>query len=241
MPSLALKASINYPFIGVSGSSPLLNGLLAYWNLNDNGSGGVSLADSSGNERTLANNNGVGLGTGIIAGGGVFEGVFSTGYFEWLTKDPFPAFGTGDFTLSLWVNKNELSTDYFQTFISTRPDGGATSNSFSVTFSQNSEPLFYDGNLTMFGDQINVLEWYHFAVKNTNNYISFYINGIFQSDINQTYPYTNSYLSIGGNGDGAEPFGGKIDEVGIWNRSLSDNEILALYNSGSGLTYPFIN
>jgi len=36
MPSLALKASINYPFIGGSAEpSPLLDGLIHYWNFND--------------------------------------------------------------------------------------------------------------------------------------------------------------------------------------------------------------
>jgi len=36
MPSLALKASINYPFIGGSAEpSPILNGLIHYWNFND--------------------------------------------------------------------------------------------------------------------------------------------------------------------------------------------------------------
>jgi hypothetical protein len=36
MPSLSLKASINYPFIGGSvGPSPILDGLIHYWNFND--------------------------------------------------------------------------------------------------------------------------------------------------------------------------------------------------------------
>ena len=32
---------------------------------------------------------------------------------------------------------------------------------------------------------------------------------------------------------------GKIDEVGIWSKSLTPTEINTLYNSGNGLTYPF--
>ena len=34
-------------------------------------------------------------------------------------------------------------------------------------------------------------------------------------------------------------FNGAIDEVGVWSRALSSTEIAALYNSGSGLQYPF--
>lgn len=35
------------------------------------------------------------------------------------------------------------------------------------------------------------------------------------------------------------PFPGKVDEVGIWGRALQPSEITELYNSGSGLQYPF--
>lgn len=31
----------------------------------------------------------------------------------------------------------------------------------------------------------------------------------------------------------------KLDEIGVWNRALSDAEISELYNGGAGLSYPF--
>jgi len=34
-------------------------------------------------------------------------------------------------------------------------------------------------------------------------------------------------------------FDGLIDEVGIWSRALNSTEVSELYNSGSGLAYPF--
>jgi hypothetical protein len=36
-------------------------------------------------------------------------------------------------------------------------------------------------------------------------------------------------------------FNGNLDEIGLWNRSLSISEIAELYNSGNGLFYPFSN
>jgi hypothetical protein len=51
----------------------LTDSILAYWNLNNDGSGGVSLVDSTGNGYTLTNTD-VTLGTGIIGGDGVFNG-----------------------------------------------------------------------------------------------------------------------------------------------------------------------
>ena len=34
-------------------------------------------------------------------------------------------------------------------------------------------------------------------------------------------------------------YDGKFDEVGIWNKRLTQSEITSLYNSGNGLAYPF--
>lgn len=35
------------------------------------------------------------------------------------------------------------------------------------------------------------------------------------------------------------PWEGMIDEMGVWNRRLSDAELTTLYNGGSGITFPF--
>lgn len=37
----------------------------------------------------------------------------------------------------------------------------------------------------------------------------------------------------------SQGFVGKIDEVAVWDRALSDEEIVELYNDGDGLSYPF--
>jgi hypothetical protein len=34
-------------------------------------------------------------------------------------------------------------------------------------------------------------------------------------------------------------FNGRIDEVGVWGRALTQAEVMALYNSGAGIAYPF--
>lgn len=59
----------------------------------------------------------------------------------------------------------------------------------------------------------------------TNGSTTSYGTGI---SIGQNSPYDNGQQFIGG-----------IDEVGIWNRSLSATEISQLYNSNNGSSYPF--
>ena len=39
---------------------------------------------------------------------------------------------------------------------------------------------------------------------------------------------------------GAAYFNGSIDEVGVWNRSLNQTELIELYNNGTGISYPDI-
>jgi hypothetical protein len=43
-------------------------------------------------------------------------------------------------------------------------------------------------------------------------------------------------MTLGGSSTGSEVFDGKIDEVSIWKRALTTDEISTLYNSGTGKT-----
>jgi hypothetical protein len=70
-----------------------------------------------------------------------------------------------------------------------------------------------------------------------------YVNGeeIPQTTVSGTfsgYIPSDIDMDIGGRtGIESSSWGGKIDEVGIWDRVLTDDEIANLYNNGNGLTY----
>src|SRR3989339_1006674 len=51
--------------------------------------------------------------------------------------------------------------------------------------------------------------------------------------------YTQLAIGVLDRPDNYGEFDGKIDELGIWNRALTADEISELYNSGNGLSYPF--
>lgn len=83
------------------------------------------------------------------------------------------------------------------------------------------------------------------GVRNTSDgVISIYINGSWVAETSIS-GYTGSLamsndFNIGARGDATDEwFGGLIDELGVWSRMLTGVEIAALYNSGSGLSYPF--
>lgn len=64
------------------------------------------------------------------------------------------------------------------------------------------------------------------------NIASFYVNGILINTQNTVlHKSINPVLNIGRNTNGSSYFSGKIDDVGIWNRALTQQEITNLYQS----------
>jgi len=98
---------------------------------------------------------------------------------------------------------------------------------------------------------INISEWNHLVINGTGNGAT----GAYQIFVNNI---TQSTSFSGAGGGGARPTGsyasaigddvavlftgltGRIDEFGIWNRTLTSSEVSDLYNNGSGLPYGVI-
>jgi hypothetical protein len=222
--------------------STLLNNIEAYWNLNDNGSGGVSLVDSTGNSNTLTNNGGVTLGTGIINGDAVFLGNYSQSIEQSLSCGSLFTPGTGNFSISLWANSTTNATTYPAVI-------GCEYTNFSIYFLDNIVP---DGIRVACagGSDISIPSvadynlWYNIVFSRNAGDVSIYLNGnlVGTGTNNGFIDFTTpNPLYLGENSYGIDTcFNGQIDEVGIWSRSLTGSEVTELYNGGSGITYPFI-
>lgn len=84
--------------------------------------------------------------------------------------------------------------------------------------------------------------WIHIVVTASGTSQKCYVNGSLVSNVTKASSMANNSSSIAflnetGN---AYPAYGGIDEVGIWGRELSGDEVSQLYNGGMGLSYPFI-
>ena len=88
-------------------------------------------------------------------------------------------------------------------------------------------------------DSITLNQWYFVCGIADDLTTRLYIDGVSISNStsgNTKYFTSSRYI---GRRDTGFYFNGKIDEFGIWNRTLTSNEIESLYNSGSGIQYPF--
>lgn len=91
-------------------------------------------------------------------------------------------------------------------------------------------------------DVLTANAWSNIVTTMKDNNVNIYINGVWKAgDTSSTLPTTGATASYFGLHDLATEnrFAGKIDETGVWSRILTQSEIAELYNSGSGLTYPF--
>lgn len=120
---------------------------------------------------------------------------------------------------------------------------------------QSARPNFGNGNLEVFANTTggdtpltaslatyDLTQWTHFAVTyQEGTALTAYVNG---SAVNSVVPSgvldPSNFLNIGADRSGNRTWDGTIDEVGIWDRTLSASEISDLYNGGSGteLTTP---
>jgi len=84
--------------------------------------------------------------------------------------------------------------------------------------------------------------WEHYVLTyNDGSAQILYKNGVADSESSaSTIDGTTKGLVLGTFEEGnTENWAGDLDEIGYWSRVLTSAEVTSLYNSGSGLTYPF--
>jgi hypothetical protein len=93
--------------------------------------------------------------------------------------------------------------------------------------------LLSNVNWYQIGYQFNDLStWYHAVVIRSENTLDYFIDGVFvgSNNIGTIVPPSNA-LFFGSGATTYENFHGKLDDIGIWNRALTQQEITNLYTS----------
>jgi len=146
---------------------------------------------------------------------------------------------TGNLTLSAWVKFNQIPTGGIVMDILAKTETGGYGILSNYAGSGRVETFFYIGGYKNAGVSLSSLSagnWYYIVGTYNGSSVDFYLNGIKQQSVAASGSISDiTYnLTIGANPGPsyAEFFNGTIDEIAIFNRSLSDSEILSLYQRG---------
>ena len=194
---------------------------VSYWNLDGN------YNDSKGaNEGTPTGTNNA---TGISSGAMRFDGV-----------DDFVSISDDDslditcvWSFSFWANINTVA----QTSNPILQKRSTETNPWGLVINLD-EIQLYDGIVypTTTGINFNSKEWYHIALTHdacNPNSAKVYVNGEYKEALaSGNFTSNTNDLYIGFDGSSGHYFNGSIDEVLIYNKSLTSSEVEELYKAG---------
>lgn len=143
-----------------------------------------------------------------------------------------------DLTISVWFKRD--IENLFGVFVSKQRTDSANGFSLQIRNTNVIQGVTGNGlNASVIGSVITDKDWHHLVyvrdnIGATQNGMAYlYLDGVLDAsdDFSSSLSGLNEHLSIGERGGGGGlHFNGLIDEVGIWNRSLSATEILTIYN-----------
>lgn len=213
----------------------LLNDIVAYWKLDETSS---TRFDSTSNNNDLTDNNTVGIATGKIGNAALFDGS------NYLTVTNPSLNITGAISIACWVYAVDRTVQQhiFGGYNTLSPFFGYA---IGISITNLNKWDWYSGSGWVGStSDVALNTWTHIAFTlNSTGTLNIYLNGSLDRTTTASIPssYTGQ-RALGARSDGSARAvsGTLIDECGIWSRVLTTAEITALYNSGSGLTYPFV-
>lgn len=164
--------------------------------------------------------------SGVLGGALYFDGADDYVFVPFVS---WPQIGTGDFSISAWINPSALAgdrrmiladqaLDNFQFNI----DNGGTEAKIEIRLGGNITPVT-SGSLTW-----DLGQWYHVAVRRTGGIVALYRNGV-SVGMKTSFEYVDmsTSASIGYRPwtTVKHPFSGIIDDVRVYDRALSTAEI----------------
>jgi trimeric autotransporter adhesin len=238
-------------FAKSSGSS-LLTGLLGYWKLD--ATTGTQENDSVGTNHMTVTGATVNA-TGKLGKALDFTGTSNVASAAYSSS---MAFTNDKCTVSLWVKLDTLPSVAGRSYTLFRMEKD-TAPGFAVNLRIDYQTNFVgfsvaDNTGTIHGNESadnsisSTGTWYHIVGVNVGagSHAKVFINGTdawswTSANFAGTIGPYDMPVHIGNFADstGNEAPDGIIDEVGVWDRALSDTEVATLYNSGTGITHPF--
>ena len=201
------------------------NGLLAYWPFSGNTN------DQTANANHLTNN-----GATLVADrNGTANAAYSfngAGNYLEKTVPSFVFSPSGTFSISFWINRPSTTGGVAMM------SGSGTANNFIWLFSGGAANNVFGTNKQQSAwiwanSPYSLNQWEHYVCMYINGVMRVYRNGVLE--VSATYTHTGA-LSTAlpfyiGKDIGTSYFNGSIDDIAIWNRSLTNCEIQKMYTS----------
>lgn len=211
-------------------------GLVSYYKLDEQDtSGSGTIIDS------------LGLNNGTNNGADNSTGKIKSAYDFVTSNTDFIDLGTGlnvpgtAMTMNVWIKKDNIEDQF--AILSNRDGSTANYRFFSRpdTGDLGLEFTFYNGGWRTHASGMEILDtdWHmaSFVMDGTN--VLFYLDGSNDANLSTSWALINTGATalMGQDGTSAAYANGTIDELGMWNRSLSAAEINQLWNGGTGISY----
>ncbi len=228
----------NYTYVNVSvsnASSAFINwnnSLVGWWSFDNN-----TLDQSSyGNNGTQVN----GVDCSKAIAGKISTACSFDGVDDWIniTDSSTWNFGTGDFTISSWFYANNFDGNHRYILDMAKSDDGSSRAYFAIRNIGVNDVAFGVGSNSITTNSVpSINAWHHVTAIKTNNSLYLYLDGVSVGSPVADTTNINSVdtIRIGSRyaGDANNFWNGTIDEVQIWNRALSSQEVGALYNASA--------
>lgn len=220
---------------GVVGSGPTriegpTDGLANYWPLDHVGNGTA--------EDTVSTNDGSTTGNGVTAAGSGkvrAAAAFDTSD-DYVQVDQSPEV-TPPFSLAVWLNASGFDQTKYPLAVSKWQQ--AQNRDYLIGYHGVEDKLYTQFNrepngnkTTLFGPSPSTDKWYHCVLTYAEDTTGrFYVDGTEVDSAKGAFNNTTSKLVIGSKDGGGNPWHGRIDDVRIYNRVLSNSEVTVLYDA----------
>ena len=158
------------------------------------------------------------------------------------------SFLNNEISLSTWIYMSNISYD---DRIISKDKNDHANRDFTLKITSSGLVQFTvfssgdNGTTLLSNQQLQSNKWVHLAVTKSQSVIKIFINGILDNSMNAStvIAQTSANLFFGKTSESwSEFFSGNIDDIGIWNRALTQKEITNLFTSVSlCTTYVTIN
>lgn len=228
----------------------ILSKCVAHWPLDSAETGGIT-AETHGDTYTLVDRNTCSTGTGVI-GGCIYCTASSQEAVYWdddsTDSDAFTLSAGRGFVI--WAQTPGYFDSYTRRILTKRNQFELyrTGSAYSPDMKLKITPASGGSTTVTVQSSLTTSTWYmvYFAINDAGSAIVYSVNGAAKSSAGsfsgfagKSTSYNVEFGAWSGTGDTTRYWDSLIDEATAFSAELSDAELVSLYNSGSGLAYPF--